>query len=164
MLAAAVLGLVAAAPLAAAAQTFPGPPSIEQLARRADLVVLGEVRAVVGEWDASRRNILTRVELAHGELLKGAAALPVTFTHLGGRVDGQTSVVGGAVAFEPGERVLVFLARRPDGSLHLAELLHGAFTIQRDAATGRDDAVRAAERVELEHARALIRRASGAPN
>jgi hypothetical protein len=164
VLAAAVLGLVVAAPLAAAAQTFPGPPSIEQLARRADLVVLGEVRAVVGEWDASRRNILTRVELAHGELLKGAAALPVAFTHLGGRVDGQTSVVGGAVAFEPGERVLVFLARRPDGSLHLAELLHGAFTIQRDAATGRDDAVRAAERVELEHARALIRRASGAPN
>jgi hypothetical protein len=154
-------------PVAApAAQTFPGPPSVEQLARRADVIVLGEVRTAVGEWDTARRNISTRVELTRAELLKGAAPSPVTFTQLGGRVSRETSVVAGAAEFRPGERVLVFLARRLGGSLEPADLLHGTFSIERDAATGREDAVRAsgapgAERLELGHVRTLVRRALG---
>ncbi len=162
----ALLGLVTAAPVARAAQTFPGPPSIEQLARRADVVVLGEVRTAVGEWDAARTNIDTRVELTRAEWLKGAGSSPVTFTQLGGTVGAETSIVGGAAEFWPGERVLVFLARRPDGSLRLGDLVHGKFSIERDAAAGRDYAVRAtgapgADRLELDHVRAQVRRALG---
>ena len=79
---------------------------------------------------------------------------------------GETSVVAGAAEFRPGERVLVFLARRLGGSLEPADLLHGTFSIERDAATGREDAVRAsgapgAERLELGHVRTLVRRALG---
>jgi hypothetical protein len=166
VLAVALLWLVTATPLAPASQTFPGPPSIEQLARAADLVVAGIVIAAAGEWDAGHATIQTRVELSVAERLKGAAASPLTFTQLGGRVGGDTSIVGGGASFEPGERVLVFLARRPDGSLRLADLIHGKFTIVRDPATGRDYAQRAtgapgADRVELDHVRAQVRRALG---
>jgi hypothetical protein len=162
----ALLGLVAAAPSGPSAQTFPGPPSVEQLARRADVVVLGEVRIAAGEWDPIRSNVSTRVELARTELLKGTARSPVSFQQLGGRAGGTTSAVGGAAEFRRGERVLVFLARRPGGPLALVDLLHGKFSIERDAATGRDYAVRAvgarsADRIELEDVRALVRRALG---
>ena len=121
-----LLGLVLATPPAAATQTFPGPPSIEHLAHRADLIVVGEVLAATGEWDAARTNIHTRIELSVAEWLKGAASSPVTFTQLGGRVGGEASLVGGAVTFQPGQRVLLFLTRRPDGSLGLTDLANGA--------------------------------------
>lgn len=161
-----LLGLVVGAPIVAAAQTFPGPPSIEQLTHRADVVVLGEVRLTAVGWDPVRSNVSTRVELARTELLKGTALSPVSFQQLGGRSGGATSVVGGAAEFRRGERVLVFLARLPGGPLTLVDLLHGKFSIERDAATGRDYAVRAvsarsADRIELERARALVRRALG---
>jgi hypothetical protein len=122
---------------------------------------VGEVIGAVGEWDAARANIHTRVELSVAELLKGAASSPVTFTQLGGRVGGEASAVAGAVAFQPGERVLVFLTRRPDGSLGLTDLSHGAFSLARDVATGRDHALGAAgaDRFELDHVRTRIRRA-----
>jgi hypothetical protein len=113
----ALLCLVATAPPAEATQTWPGPPSIEQLTRRAEVVVLGEVSSTAGEWDAARTNIYTRVALIVTEVLKGPAAPSLTFTQLGGRVGGESSAVGGAAKFQPGERVLDFLARRPDGSL-----------------------------------------------
>ncbi len=124
------------------------------------------MRIAAGAWDPIRSNISTRVELTRTELLKGTTRSPVSFQQLGGRAGGTTSVVGGAAEFRRGERVLVFLARRPDGSLALVDLLHGKFSIERDAATGRDHAVRAvdarsADRLELDRARALVRRGLG---
>ena len=148
----------AAQPLAA--------PSIEQLAQRADIVAIGEVGSAAGEWAAGRSSIQTRVTLTVAEILKGPAPSPLTFTHLGGRVGNEASAIGGGPEFQPGERVLLFLTRRPDGSLRLTDLIYGRFEIVRDAATGRDHAVRAAgaagaERIDLDQLRLLVRRALG---
>ena len=147
-------------------QTFPGPPSIETLTRQADVVVVGDVTATHGEWDAAGTNILTRVHLRRVESLKGSPPTPLSFTHLGGRVGDLVSGVAGAVRFTAGERVLVFLAGRPPGALRLGNLLHGKFLIERDAATGQEAAVRftgaqGAERVSLDHVRAAVRRTLG---
>ena len=79
-----LLGLLAAASPVWAAQRLAA-PSIEQLARQADVVAIGEVSSAAGEWAAGRRSIQTRVTLTVAELLKGTAPSPLTFTHLGGR-------------------------------------------------------------------------------
>lgn len=150
----------------AAAQTYPGPPTVEHLARRADIVVIGDVTHATGEWDAARTTIHTRVQVAVIETLTGPPAPSLSFTQLGGQVGDRVSVVGGAAQFQAGERVLVFLARRADGSLRLSDLMHAKFSIERDAATGRDYAVRlsgapGADRIALDQVRAEIRRALG---
>jgi hypothetical protein len=162
-----VLALLAlrAAP-ACATQTYPGPPSVAHLARGADVVVVGDVTSTAGEWDAGRTNIYTRVSVAVGETLKGPAGPTVSFLQLGGQVGDRLSAVGGAAHFRAGERVLVFLARRADGELGLADPIHGKFSVERDAATGREYAVRAAgapgpDRVALDQVRAEVRRALG---
>ena len=107
-----LLAFLAAASPAWAAQPLAA-PSIEQLARQADIVVIGQVISATGEWAAGRATIQTRVALTVTESLKGTAASPLTFTHLGGRVGDEASAVGGGPEFVPGERVLVFLTRRP---------------------------------------------------
>jgi len=149
----------------AASQTYPGPPTVEQLARRADVVVIGDVTAATGEL-AAAGGIHTRISLTAVETLKGAPSPSLSFTQIGGRVGDRMSAVGGAAQFTAGERVLVFLARRPDGSLRLSDLIHGKFLIDRDAATGRDYAVRftgapGADRIALDEVRAQVRRTLG---
>jgi hypothetical protein len=139
---------------------------VEQLARRADVIVIGDVVSAVGAWDAARTNISTRIEVAVAETLKGAAASTLSFIQLGGRVGDLVTTVAGAATFDAGERVLVFLERRQDGSLRLSDPFHGKFRIERDAATGRDDAVRSTgapsvDRIPLDQVRAQVRRALG---
>jgi hypothetical protein len=160
-----LIGLLAAASPAWAAQRL-GTPSIEQLTRTADVVAIGEVGSAAGEWAAGRASIQTRVVLTAVEALKGTEPSPLTFTHLGGRVGDEASAIGGGLQFQPGERVLVFLSRRPDGSLRMADLTYGKFGIVRDAATGRDLAFPAtgatgADRIDLDQLRMLVRRALG---
>jgi hypothetical protein len=166
LLAVALVALIACADPAPAAETFPGPPSIEELARQADVVVIGEVTAAAGEWDAARTNIVTRVRLERAEVLKGRPRSPITFTHLGGRVGDLESAVAGAARFTVGERALVFLAQEPDGGLRLAQLFHGKLRIERDPSTGREVAVRSAgargaDRVPLDQVRRDVRRTVG---
>jgi len=164
-----VLAVLVAASPAWAAQP-PGAPTIEQLARQADVVAIGEVASAVGEWTPGHTAIQTRITLTATELLKGAPPSPrTTFTHLGGRVGDEATAIGGGPEFHPGERVLVFLSRRADGSLRLTDLSYARFVIVRDAATGRDHAIRAtgaqgADRVDLDQVRMLVRRALGETN
>lgn len=151
---------------AGASQTYPGPPSVEQLARRADVVVIGDVVSALGAWDAGRTGISTRIDMAVAETLKGVAASGVSFSQLGGRVGDDVATVAGASTFDPGQRVLVFLERRRDGSLRLADPFHGTFRIERDPASGRDHAVRATgapavDRIPLDQVRTQVRRAVG---
>jgi hypothetical protein len=166
---AAALSLLVDAPPVCASQTYPGPPSVEALTRRADIVLIGDVASTVSAWDGARSSIHTRVELAVAETLKGTAASSVTFTHPGGRIGDRVSTVAGAATFETGERVLVFLERRHDGSLRLSDPFHGKFRVERDAATGHDDAVRftgapKADCIPLDQVRVEVRRALGGPS
>jgi hypothetical protein len=130
------------------------------------VIVIGNVVSAVGAWDAARTNISTRVEMAVAETLKGAAAPTLSFNQLGGRVGDLVTTVAGASTFDAGERVLVFLERRHDGSLRLSDPFHGTFRIEHDAASGRDDAVRSTgaprvDRIPLDQVRAQVRRALG---
>jgi hypothetical protein len=139
------------------------PLTVEDLARRAELVVLGEVTSVASEFHATRRQIVTRVDIRVGETLKGQAGPnPLQLRQPGGRVGEMSSEIAGAPRFVAGERVLLFLVRAADGSLAVAGLFQGKFALERDAAD-RDVAVRRVpgsaevlDRVSLEQVRATI--------
>jgi hypothetical protein len=118
------------------------PLTVEDLAQRAELVVIGEVTSVASEFHATRSQIVTRVDVRVAEALKGkAGANPLQLRQPGGRVGEMTSEVAGAARFVAGERTLLFLARGGDGTLAVVGLFQGKFALERDGA-GRDVAVR----------------------
>ncbi len=75
--------------------------------------------------------------------IRGAAAGDTLTVRVPGgrRSDGMSLQIWGAPRFQPGERVLLFLAPNGDGSFHILHLMLGAFHV-RTAAGGRTLAVR----------------------
>jgi hypothetical protein len=140
-----------------------GPLTVEDLARRAELVVLGEVTSVASELQAARSQITTRVDVRVNETLKGqAGSNPLQFRQAGGRMGDMTSEVAGAARFVAGERVLLFLARGAEGSLGIVGRFQGKFAVERDA-TNSEVAVRRVpgsaevlDRVALEQVRTTV--------
>jgi hypothetical protein len=116
--------------------------SIAELAAQSRLVVLGRTMATGSDWNPARTMILTRVDLAIDEVLKGSApGATLTIHELGGQVGDVASVVAEAASFVPGERVLLFLTSAADGRLHVVGLYQGKFSVERTA-TGEDVVLR----------------------
>ena len=141
------------------------PLSIGELTTVADTIVVGRVSGAEAETGAAG-TIHTRVALDVEQVLKGRAraGAPITIVQPGGDVGGVTATVADAPTFEPGERVLVFLTRRPDGTLRVAHLFQGKFSVESNPTTRQPQAVRRApdthavmDAVSLADALALVR-------
>lgn len=115
---------------------------IAELATRAELVVLGTVGAVESQWNADRTLIETRVDVRVTATPRGEPRPDVSLWEPGGRVGTLAAEIAGTPRFSPGERVLLFLRRGRDGRLHVVERFQGKFSIERDAASGQERAVR----------------------
>ena len=114
---------------AAAATTFI-PMPVEELATSSEAVVIGTVQQLTGVG-TNGGGVVTLVQLSVDEVAKGAIAEPViTLKEDGGVVGDQREVVFGAPRFQIGERVLLFLTLRPDGSLRTNHLSLGKFRIE----------------------------------
>jgi hypothetical protein len=105
------------------------PLSDENLVAASALIVIGEVEQVAGARLVGGR-IVTQTHLRVDESLKGS----VTGRHIlisepGGRVGDVTVRIPGAARFVPGERVLVFLRARGDGTLGTTALSLAKYTI-----------------------------------
>jgi hypothetical protein len=139
-----ILGLVAALALVApASATVAVPLDDADLASDAVIVMVGRVTAIESHWDPARARIFTDIRLAVDEVIAGdVSTSEVTVRQAGGRVGGVENWIEGSPTFHRGERVLVFLAERADGTLRIAHLYQGKFSIQHDAVTGDDFAVR----------------------
>jgi hypothetical protein len=153
-------------PGAVAAPLASRPLSIRELTIAADTVVLGRVATAPSDRASPGTTLVTRIQLDVEQVLKGPAANVVTVVQPGGDAGGVVATVAGAPNFAPGERVLVFLSRRPDGDLRVAHLYQGKFSIEPDAATGGLRAVRrepdtraVLDTVPLSDALALVRAA-----
>jgi len=128
------LGLLALAllPRPARAVTFVRMPD-SALADAARLIVVGRIEGVDPGAGARRpgrgATAATESTLAVERVLKGAVpARRLRVTVPGGRgPDGSSLRLYGAPAFVPGERVLLFLNPRPDGTFRIAHFLLGAF-------------------------------------
>ena len=145
------------------------PPSLRELTRIADVIVVGEVALTESEWNASRTIIHTRIDVRIEEVLKGSVqGGRLSFFQIGGQVGEIAASVGGTPSFTQGERVLLFLSRRADKSLGISGIFHGKFTIEimeasDDKAVVRreSDSRRIVDRYTLNHARAEILQALG---
>jgi hypothetical protein len=122
--------------------TLEPPLSVNDLTGRAAVVVVGEVTSVVTTWNATRDQMMTRVEVRADEVLKGRLRFgSVMLEYPGGRVGSVVRQVVGTPAFARGERVLLFLAPRSDGTPTVVGGFQGKFALSRDE-SGREMAVR----------------------
>ena len=112
----------------AAATSVPG-LSFEQLTDRSDLVVTGEVARTWTDWDSEHKYIWTHYELTVSATHKGASAATVVLSEPGGVVGLQGMAIAGAVGYQPGEHVLVFLERMPNGYLRTTGWSQGKYSI-----------------------------------
>lgn len=140
------------------------PPSVRELTRAADVIVIGEVALTESDWNASRTIIHTRIDVRIEEVFKGPVkGERLSFYQIGGQVGGIAASVGGTPSFTQGERVLLFLSRRQDMSLGISGIFHGKFTIEPSEASDdkpvvrrEPDSGRILDRYPLNRARAEI--------
>jgi hypothetical protein len=102
--------------------------SVEELARRADVVVLGEVVSVQTAWASDHHHIYRRVTVRADESWKGSAARgsEVAIVVPGGELEGVSETVVGEPTFAVGMHGAFFL--EPAGHTHrLIGLSQGFF-------------------------------------
>lgn len=110
-----VLGaLLVAAPAAHATTVLELP--LSQMARSSAMVVRARVLMQHTAWSDDGSRILTRTTLQVIDALKGPAMSHVVLQQVGGTLDGITVRIPGDAVLAPGEDVVVFLERHPDGS------------------------------------------------
>jgi hypothetical protein len=113
------------------------------LADTATAVIVGRVTAIHSRWDPARARLYTDVTVRVADVITGdLAADEITLRQAGGRVGGVEAWIDGSPTFRRGERVLLFLRERPDGTLRVAHLYQGKFSIRHDPTTGNEVAVR----------------------
>ncbi|MGA7614452.1 MAG: PKD domain-containing protein [Thermoanaerobaculia bacterium] len=123
----AALGLLVALFAAALSATTIVVPTDDQLIRKSPVILIGRVlhsEAVVRDG-AIRTETLLAVE----DVLKGSIDLPqITISETGGIVGDRINIVFGSPVYRIGERALVFLWPRPDGTFQTRDLFIGKFT------------------------------------
>lgn len=114
--------------------------SIEELARRAEVVVRGSVTSMEAMRDGEGRPY-TRLELAVTETWKGSATNRLWVVQ-GSAVLGQRQIrVLGEPEFRLGEEAVVFAVFNPAGEAVTLDLARGKFSVKTNAANGRLTAV-----------------------
>ncbi len=117
---------------------------MEDLARKADTIVLGTVTRQESAWDARHTAIYTTVTLAVERVLVGAAAKVVTLQVAGGSVGRMGMRTSNDAVFRDGERAIVFLDTSAVPST-VVGMQQGKFTVKDDTVTGIGEAWRLEE-------------------
>jgi hypothetical protein len=132
----ALLSMVLATLVVPAAASVVVPIPDDDLIVHADVIVLGQVTRIESHQQDTGA-ISTYVTVAIDEVLKGL--LPgseVTIRELGGRVGDRMAWMFANPPFQVGERALLFLDQRDDGTLRTFHFFQGKFTIVKDPASG----------------------------
>jgi hypothetical protein len=112
------------------------PLAIEQLAERAQLILLGRVNSKTCQRDAAGR-IYTALDFQVAEAWKGALATNrFTVVHGGGLLGEERAVVSGQPEYQVGEECLLFLALNQRGEGVTIGTCQGKFVVWQDTATG----------------------------
>ncbi len=139
------------------AQIAPG--SADELARQADVVIVGHVASLVPQWDETHTRIRTQVTINVSQSVKGTAAgSTLTLVVPGGEVDGVGEVYSDTPVFHRDEDVVVFAQRSAPGLYRVAGGLEGKYTIIKDQSSGRQ---MVSERMTLGEFTSQLQRAVG---
>jgi hypothetical protein len=106
--------------------------SPQQLGAESALVVRGEVAEVRGYWNTSKTKIFTRTRIHVTDSYKGATGATVDVIQLGGVVGHVRMTVHGALAWKPGEEVLVFLESAGGDAWQVAGFSQGKYRVERN--------------------------------
>lgn len=125
-----VMGLLGAGLAGPAAATVLADWSLEDLVRRADLVVIGTVAEQAFVVDEKRRAVLTRSSVQVERTLMGKSVEAFTLTQLGGRAGSVVTEVMGDAHLAVGERVLLFTFEHDDKERYLVGMALGAWKVE----------------------------------
>ena len=133
--------------------------SFEQVVQQANQIVTGKVVRSWTAWGPSHEFLWTHYEVKVESVAKGRATAAVTVSEPGGVLDGRGMEVAGAVHYEIGERVLLFLQQTPVGYNRTVGWQQGKYTVTADGLV--QGATGDARIVDLKGAAASTVRADG---
>jgi len=111
---------------------------MEDLARKAAMIVLGTVTQQESAWDAQHTAIYTDVTLAVERVLTGPSEAVVTLRVAGGVVGDMGMRTSNDAKFRAGERVIVFLYTNAVPST-MVGMQQGKFEVKDDMVTRADE-------------------------
>src|SRR5271165_4774246 len=91
--------------------------SFEELVDHSNFIVSGQVIRAWTDWDSEHKVIWTHYEVSVSATHKGSPASSAVVSEAGGAVGGLRMTIAGTVTYQPGEQVLMFLTRMPNGYL-----------------------------------------------
>jgi hypothetical protein len=149
----AIISLLASA----ASATVFQPATDRELVDRSDAVIIATVRDAASRMRADGY-VVTDYRFDVEQTLKGAAAGTITVSEIGGVAGSRFTFIADSASYAPGERVMVFLRKRADGTYFTTSMAMGKFSftrtargesvVTRDVSELRDDPARLADRFE----------------
>ncbi len=106
--------------------------SLEEMVARSETIVSGHVTRVWTAWDSPHRFIWTHTEILVSNVAKGNRSEKVVVSEPGGVIDGVGMQLAGTPRYTPGEQVMVFLERMPNGYLRTAGMGQGKLSLSPD--------------------------------
>ena len=141
----------------AASATVFQPTSDRQLVDRSDAVVIATVRDAASHVRTDGY-VVTDYRFDVEQTLKGMAAGTITVSEIGGVAGSRFTFISDSASYTPGERVMVFLRKRGDGTYFTTSMAMGKFSftrtargesvVTRDVSELRDDPARLADQFE----------------
>lgn len=116
----------------AASATVFQPTNDRQLVDRSDAVVVATVRDASSHVRADGY-VVTDYRFDVEQTLKGAAAGTITVSEIGGTAGSRFTFISDSASYAPGERVMVFLRKRNDGTYFTTSMAMGKFSFTRTA-------------------------------
>lgn len=129
-----------------------------QLVERSEVVAVGKVTRMKAEWTPNKTRIVTRVEVAVDEYLKGNTGGTITILSPGGEIDGVGEWYSHTARFTKDEDVVVFAQKDKKGEFHVAGGNQGKLSISKQEKTG---LARVSDKTTLDDLKAQIKRAVG---
>jgi hypothetical protein len=106
-----------------------------RLVPSAQVITIGKVLSLKGQWNQNHTRIETIVNLRPTEVLKGnLPEATLRFAVLGGTADNIRNFISDSPQFQEGETVLLLLHRNPDGTYGLTGYGDGKIGIRDESA------------------------------
>jgi hypothetical protein len=122
--------------------------SFNELTDRSEMIVSGHVTRSWSEWDTEHKFIWTHHEVAISGVHKGGSAATVVVSEPGGIVGNRGMNIAGAVAYYPGDNVVVFAQRMPNGYLRTTGWGQGKYLVDGSGHLHADASLETIERVD----------------
>jgi len=108
--------------------------TLDEMSRKADVIVHGRVVEQSTAWNEARSRIYTVTVVEVQERLKGEGASRIRIRQLGGTVDGITQSIVGNASLAVAEEVVLFLNRDESKDLHyVVGMAQGKYAVDRSA-------------------------------